>query len=325
MKKIKWGIISTGTIAKKFASTITKMSEGELCAVASRSQESADKFADEYGIAKRYASYEALCADPNIDVIYVGTPHSHHYENMMMCIKAKKHVLCEKAFTVNSAQTKEVFAAAKENNVFVMEAFWTKFLPSYNKMKEIINSGRIGKLRLIDAKFGINTEGDRLARKLQADLAGGALLDVGCYLLGISFIFFGYNPKVITSKAVIGECGTDVFGSYYVEFEDGVAQLSSAIGSICENGATLYCDKGKIVFTGVNSCNSFDLIMTNGDKEHFEFPHEFTGFEYQIREVCEALNSGKTESSIMTWENTLKTMQAMDSLRKSWGLTFPCE
>lgn len=189
MDKIRWGILSTGTIAQNFAATARAMGDITLHAVASRGKAAADAFADAYGIAVRHGSYEALAADPDVDIVYVATPHSRHYEDMIMLIDAGKHVLCEKSFTTDAAQAEEIFARAKERGVFVMEAFWTKFIPLYRQVEKMTAEGKIGEIRMVTAQYGYTTA--REARKFDAQLAGGTLLDIGVYAIGFACMMLG--------------------------------------------------------------------------------------------------------------------------------------
>ena len=204
---MRWGILSTGTIAKNFAQTAGQMPDVQMQAVASRSRESAEAFAKAYGIPTAHDSYEALANDPNVEIVYVATPHSRHAEDMKLLIQAGKHVLCEKSFTLDAKQAKEIFALAQEKHVFVMEAFWTKFIPLYREIEEILESGKLGEIRAVTAQYGYTTA--RETRKFDPALAGGTLLDIGVYAIGFACMMMGYAFDDVRSELVMNSAGTD--------------------------------------------------------------------------------------------------------------------
>lgn len=205
---MKWGILATGTIAKKFASTVEQMgAEGEqIVAVGSRHLESAQAFAQQYGIPRCYDSYEALAADPEVEAIYIATPNTLHYENCKLCLEQGKHVLCEKPFTISPEQARELYRLAEEKHLFLMEAFWIWLLPLYDRLREIITAGTIGELKQITCQYGFVASGARKDRKFDSGLGGGALLDIGIYNLGFLRILTGqgrrrWKPKRCTSTS----------------------------------------------------------------------------------------------------------------------------
>ncbi|MDF2568536.1 MAG: dehydrogenase [Sporomusa sp.] len=327
MTQIRWGILSTGTIAKKFADTIAQLTEcGNILAVASRSPETAKQFAASYNIPKAYGNYLDLVRDPEIDVIYIATPHSFHYENAKLCLENGKNVLCEKSFTVNAAQASALIQLAKEKHLFIMEAFWTKFLPAYQLLNKEITAGVIGEITHFRAQYGFAPTGARYVRKFDPALAGGTLLDIGVYAIGVATMLLGYNPKHLYSSAIIGEYGTDTFNSIMLEYENkATAHLITTIGSVIEPQAVLYGSKGHILLPNFSALQEF--TVTNGDGSCYtvECPFEINGFEYQIRETETCLKSKKLESPLMTHQNSLAVMQLMDKARSDWGLAFPCE
>lgn len=327
MTKLNWGILSTGTIAKKFADTLSKLTDcGTLLAVASRSQESASQFAADYNIPRAYSSYLELVHDPDIDVIYIATPHSFHYENAKLCLENGKHVLCEKSFTVNLPQANALIQLAKEKNLFLMEAFWTKFLPAYQLLNKAIAEGTIGDITHFRAQYGFAPTGARYIRKFDPQLAGGTLLDIGVYALGVAAMLLGYQPTHMCSSAIMGEYGTDKFNSIMLTYESGAtAHLITTIGSVIEPQAVVFGTSGQIILPNFSALQSF--IVQQGDGTHYtvDAPFEINGFEYQIRETVTCLQAKKSESGIMTPQNTLAVMQLMDEARAAWGLRFPCE
>ncbi|WP_094606957.1 scyllo-inositol 2-dehydrogenase (NADP(+)) IolU [Sporomusa silvacetica DSM 10669] len=327
MTQINWGILSTGTIAKKFATTLSKLTDcGTLLAVASRSQESARQFAANYNIPRAYGNYLELVRDPDIDVIYIGTPHSSHYENAKLCLENGKHVLCEKSFTVNASQATDLIQLAKKKNLFLMEAFWTKFLPAYQLLSKTIAEGAIGDITHFRAQYGFAPTGARYVRKCDPLLAGGALLDIGVYALGVAAMLLGYQPTHLCSSAIMGEYGTDKFNSIMLSYESGItAHLITTFCSIIEPQAVVFGTNGQIILPSFSALQGF--IVEKGDGTHYtvDSPFEINGFEYQIRETIACLQAQKTESSIMTHQNTLAVMRLMDEARAAWGLKFPGE
>jgi len=327
MTQINWGILSTGTIAKKFADTFPQLPDcGTLLAIASRSQESARQFTTSYSIPRAYSSYLELVRDPEIDVVYVATPHSSHYENVKLCLENGKHVLCEKSFTVNIEQATALIQLAKEKNLFLMEAFWTKFLPAYEQLSKTIAEGAIGDIIHFRAQYGFAPTGARYVRKFDPNLAGGALLDIGVYALGVATMLLGYQPAQMCSSAIMGEYGTDKFNSIMLAYENGItAHLITTIGSVIEPQAVVFGTKGQIILPNFSALQNFTLKKNDGTQSTIDSPFEINGFEYQIRETVTCLRAKKSESDIMTHQNTLAVMRLMDKARADWGLRFPCE
>ena len=328
MKKIfRWGILATGVIAEKFADTVYAMKdEAEVAAVASRSREKAEAFAAGHHIAKAYGSYEELAADPDIDAIYIATPHSHHFENMKLCIMHGKHVLCEKPFTVNAAQAREAFRLAKEHKVFLMEAFWTRFMPVYQDVEQLLAKNAIGKLHLVTAQYGYTTPPERTVRKFAPELAGGALLDIGVYAIGFAAMILGYEPCGLQSMVQFHESGTDALETIHLEYENGaIAQLVTAIGTRIPTVGVIYGSEGRIEVPEFKDPTLVRLVTNSGEVTEFSRPKEINGFEYQIREVMSCIAEGRLTSRLMSPERTISVMEIMDQIREGWGLQFPCE
>jgi len=328
MKKINWGIIGTGTIAKKFAAAVNAMPNCCLYAVGSRNIESASAFASNFKIHVSYGSYEELAADDNIDIIYIATPHAFHFENAMLCIKNKKNVLCEKPFTVNYEQANTVFKAAKENNVFIMEAFWTKFLPAYSKIDEILKSRLIGDVLSFTAQFGY-TANDiaRRNRKFDAYLAGGALLDIGIYTVGVAEMIMGNEICELKSTVLIEKnYGTDYLNTITIVYNNGsVSQLSSCIGANLMNEAVISGINGSIRIPKFSASQGFTVELNDGTKQSYDFPFEINGFEYQIAEAMNCVRNNMLESNIMKHSDTLSVMNILDTVRKQNNFVYPFE
>jgi len=327
MKNINWGILSTGTIAKKFATTIAQLADcGNVVAVASRNIDTATQFAHDYQIEKAYSSYMELVHDPEVDVVYIGTPHAFHYENAKLCLENGKNVLCEKSFTVNVEQANELIQLARRKKLFIMEAFWTKFLPAYQSLKEILANGVIGDVTHFRAQYGFAPAGARYIRKFDPALAGGALLDIGVYAIGVAAMMLGYDPKNIYSSAIMGEYHTDKVNSIMLDYENGTtAYLFTTIGSIMDQQAIVFGTKGHIVLPNFTALQDFQVVLDDGTQYTREYPFLINGFEYQIRETERCLRAKKIESDSMTHQNTISVMSVMDKVRADWGLVFPCE
>ena len=322
-----WGIFATGSIANNFAKTITQMQgDSVITAVASRDLQKAQAFAEKYDIPKQYGSYDELVNDSEVDVVYVATSHSAHYENMKLCLENGKHVLCEKSFTVSAAQAEKIYALAKEKGLFVMEAFWTKLIPVYRKVEKLISDGVIGEVRLLTAQYGFSVKGARAERKFDPQLAGGALLDIGVYNIGFAAMILGYNPKTVFSSVSLNELGTDDFSGIMLQYENGaIAQLTTAIQTDMPTLGCIYGSKGCIDIPNFKKPEALAVHLTYGSSLKIEQEYLSTGFEFEIREVEECILSGKTYSSIMSPEQSICVMRIMDRVREIWQMRFPFE
>lgn len=320
---LRWGILSTGVIAKNFAETARRMGGVELTAVASRSAQSAEAFGEAYGIPKRYASYEALAADPEVDIVYVATPHSRHYADMKLLIGAGKHILCEKSFTTDAAQAVEVLRMARERGVFVMEAFWTKLIPVYREVERLIAEGAIGEVRSVTAQYGYTT--GREARKFDAALAGGTLLDIGVYAIGFACMMLGYSFDDVLSQLILNDAGTDATDAILLRRGRAVAQLTCGIGFNMPTHGAVYGTKGHIDIPEFKNPERVTLFVDGEAPRVIERPFEVNGYEYEIREAERCVSEGKLQSGLMTWEQTVSVMRIMDEVRRQNGMRFPFE
>ena len=320
---LRWGILSTGVIAKNFAETVRRMGSVEMTAVASRSAQSAETFGEAYGIPKRYASYEALAADPEVDIVYVATPHSRHYADMKLLIGAGKHILCEKSFTTDAAQAVEVLRMARERGVFVMEAFWTKLIPVYREVERLIAEGAIGEVRSVTAQYGYTT--GREARKFDAALAGGTLLDIGVYAIGFACMMLGYSFDDVLSQLILNDAGTDATDAILLRRGRAVAQLTCGIGFNMPTHGAVYGTKGHIDIPEFKNPERVTLFVDGEAPRVIEHPFEVNGYEYEIREAERCVSEGKLQSGLMTWEQTVSVMRIMDEVRRQNGMRFPFE
>ncbi len=323
---INWGILGTGRIATLFAEDVQLTPDSRLLSVGSRSQESADKFGDKFNIRNRYPDYESLAADPDVDVIYVATPHPFHYENTKMCLEAGKAVLCEKPFTINTGETKELIALAKEKNLFLMEAMWSRFVPIYVKVREWIEDGLIGEVRMVQADFGFRVDWDPQNRLLNPDLGGGALLDVGIYPIDLASMVFNKKPKKIIGSAHLGATGVDEQSAMILTYDQGeLAVLSCAVRTDTPHEAVILGTEGSIKLEPPFWHARKAKLITDGEESSIDLPIVGNGYYYEAMEVIQCLNKGLKESSIMPLSDTVRNMKIMDELRKQWGITYPVE
>ncbi|MEZ4670250.1 MAG: Gfo/Idh/MocA family oxidoreductase [Anaerolineae bacterium] len=322
---IRWGILGTGGIAHKFATGLSVLPSAKLVSVGSRSQASADTFGNEFNIPRRHASYEALAEDPNVDAIYVSTPHPFHKENTILCLKAGKAVLCEKPFTINAAETREVIQVARDQKRFLMEAMWTRFLPAIVRAREMIAGGSIGEVRMLTADFGFRTSFNPQGRLFAPSLGGGALLDVGIYPLSLSFALFG-KPTTISSAAHLGETGVDEQSAMLLSYGKGqIALLSSATRTSTAHEAVIYGTEGYIRIPDWWHANRFTVTVSGYAPQTYEVPHDGNGYCHEAAEVGTCLRGGKLESDTMPLGETLDIMETMDIIRTQWGLKYPTE
>ena len=324
--KFRWGIIATGNISRQFARGLAALPEAELLAVGSRSQKSADTFGEMFGVPRRYDSYEALIEDPDIEAVYIGAPHTAHAENSLRCIRNGKAVLCEKPFAINAAQAREVIDLARERRVFVMEAVWTRFLPLFVRLRDLLAQGVIGDVRLITADFGFRTRFNPKGRLFDPQLGGGALLDVGIYPLSLASLILG-QPEQITGLANLGETGIDEDSAVLLRYPNGaLAALTSAIRTNTPQVAVLNGTEGRItIHTRWWVGTHMTVEIYGKETAEMELPLTGNGYNYEAAEVARCVRSGLLESEVMPLDETLAVMQMMDELRAQWGLKYPME
>jgi predicted dehydrogenase len=327
MKTIRWGIIGAGRISSTFATALNSMENTKLAAVASRDIARAKDFAGRFSIDKVYGSYEELAADPEIDVVYIGTPHSEHKANAALCIKSGKAVLCEKPFTLNVQESEYLISLAREKSVFLMEAMWTKFLPVTRKVKQWLKESRIGEVKHIRVSFGYYSEFDPQSRLFNPNIAGGALLDVGVYPITYVVHLLDKLPNHIMSSAIIGRSGVDEQNVIIMNYDNGIlADLSSAISADTGSDAVIIGEKGKILIPKFWSAESASLYDANNNlMETYQETFAVNGYEYEAEEVNRNLRAGRLESELLPLKDTLDIIRIMDEIRGQWGLTYPQE
>ena len=322
---LRVGIIGTGWIAEKAAITLNGLTECEAYAVGSRSQETADAFAAKWHIAKAYGSYTELIADPNVDLVYIGTPHSHHFDVTREALLAGKPCLVEKAFMANLRQAKEIVALAHAQKVFLAEAIWTRYQPVVNMVRELINIGQIGTPRLLTATLGYSM-GDK-PRIMRADLCGGALLDLGVYALNFVRMFFPADIVSIESQCVKSNTGMDLTNAISLVLSDGMlCNLQSSAACVGDNIGVIAGTEGNLIIDNIN--NPQTITVNGPDRTYIEtihVPQQITGYEYQFIACRQALIDGLLEPREMPHEETLYIMQLMDGLRQKWGVHYPMD
>jgi len=326
-RKIRWGIIGTGFIAKKFAEALQILPDAELVAVGSRAADTAKKFAKAFHIPHQHSSYDKLANNPDVDVVYIATPHPFHMENTILCLKAGKAVLCEKPFAVNASQAQQMTDVARTEKLFLMEAMWTRFLPIIMKVREWLGQGLIGPVRFLQADFGFRCDWKPQDRLLNPELAGGALLDVGVYTVALASMVFAGPPTKITGMAHLGQTGIDEQSAMVLGYQDGqLAVLSCAIRTQTLQKAVIVGTKGMIrIHSPFWSATTATILIEDKEDETIKIPHECNGFEYEAREVMQCLLAGKLESDYLPLDETLSIVKTMDEIRAQWGLKYPME
>ena len=324
-ENLRVGIIGTGWIAEKAAITLAGLTMCEAYAVGSRSQEKADEFARKWDVKKAYGSYAELMADPEVDLVYVGTPHSHHYDVTREALLAGKPCLVEKAFMANRREAKEIIDLAHEQKVFLAEAIWTRYQPVVNMVRELINSGRIGTPRLLTATLGYSM-GDK-PRIMRADLCGGALLDLGVYALNFVRMFFPADIVSIDSQCVKSKTGMDLTNAITLVLADGMlCNLQSSAACVGDNIGVIAGTEGNLIIDNIN--NPQTITVNGPDRTYIEtirVPKQITGYEYQFVACRQALIDGLLEPLEMPHKETLYIMELMDGLRQKWGVRYPMD
>lgn len=324
---MKLGILAAGGIAEKMADTINNLhhEEIELYAIASRSLERAQAFAHKYHVPVAYGSYEELAADPQVDLIYIASPHSEHHHHALMCLKHRKALLVEKAFTANKKMAQQVLDFAQEQKTLVTEAIWTRYMPSRSIIAQALAEGKIGTPHSITANLGYPIA--HKERIFNPELAGGALLDLGVYPINFAMMFFGHELAEVTGTCVKNELGVDFIDNITLVFKDGkMACLhASAFGPTDRNGI-IYGDKGYMVVTNINNPEKVEIFNADHQLvEELPLPKQVSGYEYQVIDCLAALKAGALECPAMSHQETLEVMQVMDHLRAQWNITYPFE
>lgn len=323
-KIIRWGILGTGNIAQQFATALQSLDDAQIAAVGSRTQASANSFGERFAVPRRHASYEALAADPDVDIVYIATPHALHMDNTIVCLNAGKAVLCEKPFAINRAQAEAAIRVAREKKCFLMEAMWTRFIPAVRQATDWIAAGAIGEVRMVQASFGFRDDSPSL---FDPTLGGGSLLDVGIYPITIAHLAFGRPPARIETMATLGRNGVDEQAAVLLGYDGGeMAVLSSAIRTQTPTDAYILGTEGMISLHDTFwNATRVSLQRPDEPAQTKSFAHACNGYEYEAQEAHACLRAGQLESNTMPHRVTLEIMETLDAIRAKWGLRYPME
>ena len=323
-RKIRFGIVGTGTIAHRFAEAIKNVDNAELVAVASRTKENAEKFGCEFDIPARFDSYEKMALSDVIDAAYIAVPHSGHIGCSCLMMNNGKHVLCEKPMAVNSKEAEEMFRCARENNVLLMEAMWARLVPGSIKMLELVENGVLGDILGVEGKFCYSMDEDEMDHHVfKRENGGGSLLDVGVYGLNFASWYLGKDVETINAQSDIYN-GVDSHTCVLLKYKNGaIADISSAILLRKPNEGYVYGNKGYARLLRFYAPQEIDIYLNNGETVKIPVPYAGNGFEEQIAHFSECVSKGLKESPIVTHEQTLYITKQMDKIRKITGVEYP--
>ena len=327
MSKIyKWGIISTGRISTQFTEALQSLENAEVYAVASRTQESADEFARKWSIGKAYGKYEDLYQDPEVDVVYIGTPHSFHHRDTLNALNGGKHVLCEKAFSINADQAQEMIQVARDKELFLMEAMWNRFQPWYEKVREILDNDILGQLHNLKADLSFHFPYDPEHRLFNPELGGGSLLDLGVYPIALSSLLMG-PPASIACTAHKCATGVDDQVSMIFIHENGSTSELGCSSRFNTNWlSTLHGEKGYLEIEGmIGRPERITLHLNGQEPEVFDTPYELNGYQYEAQAVMDMLDQDEIEHPLMSLDETFQIMAVMDYIRENIGVLYPGE
>jgi dihydrodiol dehydrogenase / D-xylose 1-dehydrogenase (NADP) len=326
VQTIGWGILGPGSISRKFAEDLQIAEGAKLVAVGSRNKDRASRFASDLGFKNSYGSYEALVEDPEVEAVYIGTPHAFHAENAHLCFHHQKHVLCEKSLALNAAQAEGMIRAASENDLLLMEAMWTRFLPATLEMQRLLAEGDIGEPRLFTADFGFRADFDPSSRLFDPAQGGGTLLDLGIYPVSFASLLFG-EPTRIGGFASLGQSGVD---------EEATIVLQHAAGQLASCALSFRVDTPReAVVQGTEGriripcpwwgATGLTIHRRDGTEKTMDYPRRGNGLVYEAEEFMNLIRKGKRDSLTMPLKESLAIMKTMDSLRLTWGVKYPGE
>jgi predicted dehydrogenase len=321
----RWGILGTGNIAGQFAAGLARLPDARIVAVASRTQRRAEAFGDGVGAPHRYGSYAALLDDPDVDVVYIATPHTEHCANTMAALRAGKHVLCEKPFALNASEAEAMVAEARRRELFLMEATWMRFLPLMDEVRRILAAGTIGAPRMLMADFGFQAPFDPASRLFDRRLGGGSLLDVGVYPVSLASLVFG-PPATVHSMAHLGQTGVDEQAGVLLGYAGGaLALLASATRVETPQEATICGERGRIRIHSRWWVPEIMTVTVGVEQEVIHRPMLGNGYGHEAAEVMRCLRERRIESPLMPLDETLAIMRTLDAIRGQWGLVYPSE
>jgi len=322
---VRWGIAGPGAISRSFAEALGQVDDAELVAVGSRAADRADAFGDAFGVPHRHGSYEDLAADPSVDVVYVGTPHSRHEQDTLLFLEAGKHVLCEKPFALDRAQGRRMAAAAEQAGLFLMEAMWSRFLPAYRTLVEVLGEGRIGEPNLVEADFGFQATFDPAHRHFDPAQGGGALLDLGVYPVQLASLVLG-TPDRIVAEGQLGETGVDELVAAVLHHETGsLAVVKAALRASMTCTARIAGTHGYVQLPAFMHCPDRMTVAAPAGTEEIDCSFPGNGLRFQVEEVHRCLAAGRTQSDVMPLAETLAIAATLDTIRAAIGMRYPHE
>ena len=321
---IRWGVLGPGRIAGVFAEGLSELPDAELAAVGSRTAEGAAAFGERFGVPRRHTGYEALAADPDVDIVYVATPHTAHHPAVRLCLEAGKPVLCEKPFTLNADLAEDLVTLARERGLLLMEAMWTRYLPLMGRLRELVTAGAIGEPRLLAADFGFRTDG-RQGRLFDPALGGGGLLDVGVYCVSLASMLFG-TPDRVVGLAELGPTGVDEQAALVLGHPGGqIAQVASGVRTATPQEATLLGSEGWLRVASP-WWRATTMTLHVGDREEqVDGAYPGNGYQFEAAEAMRCLREGLSESPVLPLAETVSVLRTLDTARAQWGLRYPTE
>lgn len=322
---MKFAILAPGNIAHSMARAVSEIEKIECYAVASRDYGRAADFAGKWGFEKAYGSYEEMVQDPQVEFVYVASPHSHHYEHARLCLEHGKHVLVEKAFTVNAKQAQELIRLSEEKGLLLAEAIWTRYMPSRKMIDDILASGVLGNVTSLTANLGYILP--HVERMQSPELAGGALLDLGVYPVNFALMAFHGAVKEVNATAIMSPKGVDWMNSITLSFEDGrMAVLHSDMLAQTDRQGVISGDKGYLEVQNINNCEEIRVFdLERKMTASYKVPEQINGYEYEVLSCIRAIEEGRTECEEMPHSEILRVMELLDRVRKQWGMVYPCE
>ncbi|MBL86376.1 MAG: oxidoreductase [Winogradskyella sp.] len=321
-KTIRWGIIGAGKIATKFAKDLSTVPNSKLYAIASRNLEKAKIFGQEFNADVAYGNYEELSLDPNVDAVYIATPHSFHKEHTLLCLNQGIAVLCEKPFAMDLQEVEEMIQLSKEKNTLLMEAMWTIFLPHFRYVLDLIEQKHYGDLVKLEADFGFKPEYDETSRLLDKSVGGGSLLDIGIYPIFAALSSLG-KPDSIEARAEFFATGADAECNMIFNYSNAIAILKSTLKEETKTEAIFHCEEGIIkINTKFHQPSTVSLIDSNGNEELKTFDYKTIGYSYETEHFNQLIRKGKIESDVMTFEKSKELISTLDMVRKRIGLDY---
>ncbi|WP_339725501.1 Gfo/Idh/MocA family oxidoreductase [uncultured Paraglaciecola sp.] len=327
MQSFNWGVIGPGNIANTFAKAIAPSKKGKILAVASRSKERASEFAETYHIEKTYSDYGQMLADPEIDIIYIATPHNFHYQQAKMCLQAGKHVLVEKPCTVNAEQMKVLVELAQSKNLLLQEALWSRFMPCLSQLRQLLNEGIIGDIQYIQSEIGFAFQKRQKSRLLKAELAGGSLLDLGIYSITVSQFLLDEHPDIVTAMGQLTDQQVDGHVFANMHYPSGrFAQFTCSMLAQTSNTMRIVGTDG---YVNLPACfwdtDKAEVFRDNSLIQTIDIPHPVNGFEYQIEASMDCIQQNRLYSEVMSHRDSVTVLEVMDDIRQQIGVQFPQE